>query len=68
MVDNFAKMNKKQTIDASKAQVKEHEKRNTGGTLDKNSRPINLSNQEIFGSLVSLNEFNPSANRDSVNI
>lgn len=65
MVNNVANMNKKQIVDPSKTQIKEHEMQDTGGTFKKNSQPIDLSNQEIFGSLVSLNEH---ANRDSVNI
>lgn len=64
--DNIAKLSKEPTVKALKAKIKEDEKQKTGEALENKSRKTNLPSldQEIFGSLVSLNEYASSVNRD----
>lgn len=57
-------MGNKETAQNPNAIIKEDNKQQTEDTSENNTRTVNLPNQEVFGSLVSLNEYISNANRD----
>lgn len=56
-------MRHKQSAKSPKAQIKEDYKHQTEDTSENITRTVDLHNQEVFGSLVSLNEYNSNASR-----
>lgn len=57
-------MRNKQSAKSPNAQNKEDYKQQTEDTSENIIRTVNLHNQEVFGSLVSLNEYTSNANRE----
>lgn len=62
--NNDAKGDNKQSAKSSKAQTKEDYKQQTEDTSENIIRTVNQHNQEVFGSLVSLNEYTSNVNRE----